>query len=107
LHQQRIVEILQSSEQILSDLLLSDHIPVPDQPGNHRVDLKLLRDSMKIRFLRGNNPTFHPYILSLKIQKQEITRLLTGGLLFSFSKRITVFFFSSFSSSAQRLRCHP
>ena len=64
LHQQRIVELLQITEEILFDLFLPGHIPVPDQAGDDGIDAEPVRNCLEIGAFCRNYPAFFLHMFS-------------------------------------------
>ena len=60
-HQPGRWKFIYCSKKIFSYFLISYYISVSDQPGNHRVDMKLLTDLIKVCFLCSHYPFFHVY----------------------------------------------
>ena len=59
LHQHTIKKICNRSIQIKSNLLIRNHIPVPNQPRQNRRNPIPLPNPIKIRLLHRNKPLFH------------------------------------------------
>ena len=65
LHCMGIVQILQCTVEILSDFLISDHIPVPQNARSHGINPEFPRQSVKICFFRIDKPFVHNRSLEL------------------------------------------
>ena len=61
---QRIVELLQITEEILFDLFLPGHIPVPDQAGDDGIDAEPVRNCLEIGAFCRNYPAFFLHMFS-------------------------------------------
>ena len=73
LHQPGRGQISQLPFQIQPDILIIHHIPVSDNPGNHRINPKLLPDSVKIRPLSCNYPFLVHLTLLLNLIKTVLS----------------------------------